>query len=139
MPSSLLAFIVVGAGGAGGAIARYGLTLATLRVSQTIPVGTLLSNLLGCLIMGGIVQMLARVTWFAEGGFVTDHNRLLFGVGFCGAFTTLSALIFEMSTMLQRGQTALAFAYLSATLLGGFAAFTIGAWLVRAYVGGSGV
>ena len=139
MPSSLLAFLIVGAGGAGGAIARYGLTLATIRLSQTVPIGTLLSNVLGCLVMGGIVQMLARLSWFAEGGLITDHNRLLFGVGFCGAFTTLSALVFEMSTMLQRGQVALAFAYLSVTLLGGFAAFALGAWMVRAYVGGTGV
>ncbi|MEM7501061.1 MAG: CrcB family protein [Pseudomonadota bacterium] len=138
MPSSLLAFLIVGAGGAGGAIARYGLTLATIRLSQTVPIGTLLSNVLGCLVMGGIVQMLARLSWFAEGGLITDHNRLLFGVGFCGAFTTLSALVFEMSTMLQRGQVALAFAYLSVTLLGGFAAFALGAWMVRTYVGGAG-
>ena len=131
MQVSFLAFVIVGAGGAAGAVARFGLTMMTLRFSAAFPVGTLLSNLLGCLIMGAIVQMLARVAWFAEGGVITDHNRLLFGVGFCGAFTTLSALVLEIGTMVQRNEILLAFAYLVTTLVGGFAFFYAGSWLIR--------
>lgn len=131
MQASLLAFLIVGAGGAAGAMARFGLTMVTIRSSNSIPIGTLISNLLGCLIMGAIVQMLARVTWFAEGGIITDHNRLLFGVGFCGAFTTLSALVLEISTMVQRNEFALAFGYLLGTVIGGFAFFYAGSMLVR--------
>jgi len=127
----VLSFVIVGLGGATGAMARFGLTMATLRYSSAIPVGTLLSNLLGCFIMGVVVQMLARVSWFAEGGIVTDHNRLLFAVGFCGAFTTLSALVLEMSTMMQRNDVSMAFGYLVITLIGGFAAFHMGATLLR--------
>jgi len=131
MQAMVLSFLVVGFGGAAGAMARFGLTMATLRYSAVIPVGTLLSNLLGCFAMGIIVQMLARISWFAAGGIVTDHNRLLFAVGFCGAFTTLSALVLEMSTMMQRNDVSLAFGYLVVTLLGGFAAFHLGAVLLR--------
>ncbi len=131
MQAMVLSFLVVGFGGAAGAMARFGLTMATLRYSSVIPVGTLLSNLLGCFAMGIIVQMLARISWFAEGGIVTDHNRLLFAVGFSGAFTTLSALVLEMSTMMQRDELSLAFGYLVVTLLGGFAAFHLGAVLIR--------
>lgn len=131
MQPTLLAFLIVGAGGAAGAMSRFGLTMATLRYSNTIPLGTLISNLLGCLIMGAIVTLLTRVAWFADGGVITDHNRLLFGVGFCGAFTTLSALVVEMSTMMQRDDTALAFAYLVTTLIGCFACFYAGSFIVR--------
>lgn len=131
MQAMILSFLIVGIGGATGAMARFGLTMATLRYSNTLPVGTLISNLLGCFIMGAVVQMLARIAWFAEGGIVTDHNRLLFAVGFCGAFTTLSALVLEMSTMMQRNDVSLAFAYLMITLIGGFAAFHGGAALLR--------
>ena len=127
----MISFLVVGAGGAIGAMARFGMTMAMLRYSNVMPMGTLLSNLLGCFVMGIVVQMLARITWFAEGGVVTDHNRLLFAVGFCGAFTTLSALVVEMSTMMQRNDVSLAFAYLVITLLGGFAAFHGGALLLK--------
>ena len=131
MQASLLAFLIVGAGGAVGAMARFGLTMLTLRFSNTVPLGTLLSNLIGCFVMGAIVQMLVRVTWFAEGGIITDHNRLLFGVGFCGAFTTLSALVLEISTMVQRDDLMPAFAYLVGTLVGGFAFFYAGSMIVR--------
>ena len=48
------------------------------------------------------------------------HNRLLFGVGFCGAFATLSALVLEISTMVQRDDLGVAFAYLATTLVGGW-------------------
>jgi CrcB protein len=133
---TLLSFLIVGFGGAAGATARFGLTMATLRLSDVLPVGTLLSNLLGCFVMGMIVQLLARVSWFAEGGVITDHLRLLFAVGFCGAFTTLSSLVVEMSTMLQREQLALAFGYLVLTLAGGFVSFYAGAYLLRAMTAG---
>jgi CrcB protein len=105
--------------------------MAMLRYSNVMPMGTLLSNVLGCFVMGIVVQMLARISWFAEGGVVTDHNRILFAVGFCGAFTTLSALVLEMSTMMQRNDVSLAFAYLVITLVGGFAAFHGGAVLLK--------
>ena len=131
MQAMILSFVIVGVGGAAGAMARFGMTMALLRHSNTIPFGTLASNLLGCFIMGVVVQILARIHWFAEGGIITDHNRLLFAVGFCGAFTTLSALVLEMSTMMQRNETSLAFGYLVITLLGGFAAFHGGASLLR--------
>jgi CrcB protein len=131
MQAMLISFLIVGAGGAIGAMARFGMTMGMLRYSNVMPMGTLLSNVLGCFVMGIVVQMLARITWFAEGGIVTDHNRLLFAVGFCGAFTTLSALVLEMSTMMQRNDVSLAFAYLVITLVGGFAAFHGGAVLLK--------
>jgi len=133
---TLLSFLIVGFGGAAGAIARFGLTMATLRLSDVLPLGTLLSNLIGCFVMGLVVQILARISWFAEGGVITDHLRLLFAVGFCGAFTTLSSLVLEMSTMLQREQVALAFGYLLLTLAGGFVSFYAGAYLLRAMTAG---
>ena len=111
-------------------MARFGLTMATLRYSAAIPVGTLASNLLGCLIMGGLVEMLGRAG--VAGDLISQHQRLLFGVGFCGAFTTLSALVLEVTTMVQRHDTGLAFGYLVATLIGGFAFFLAGTALVRA-------
>lgn len=138
MQPTLLSFVIVGLGGAAGAMARFGLTMATLRVSDVWPVGTLASNLLGCFVMGGVVQMLTRIAWLAEGGMITDHMRLLFAIGFCGAFTTLSALVVEMSTMLQRGQATLAFAYLVLTVAGGFASFQAGSIAFRLVTQGHG-
>ena len=49
----LIPFLVVGLGSMAGGMSRYGLTLATQNVSAfSLPYGTLLSNLLGCLAIG---------------------------------------------------------------------------------------
>ena len=75
MQAMLISFLVVGAGGAIGAMARFGMTMAMLRYSNVMPMGTLLSNVLGCFVMGIVVQMLARITWFADGGVVKQHRK----------------------------------------------------------------
>ena len=131
MPSFTWPYLTVAIGGAMGAIARYGLTAWLVRHQGSIPVGTLASNLLGCLAMGLVAQLVAGSSWFNDAGLFPDHYRLLFAVGFCGSFTTLSALIFELSEMLNRDQVLTAFGYIVGTFLGGFACFYLGVLIVR--------
>ena len=133
MPVGLLSLLIVGAGGAAGAIARYSLTLLATRFPHALPLGTLGSNVLGCLLMGVLVGILARFGPEAASGWGAEHHRLLFAVGFCGAFTTLSAFVFELSAYVQRGQIALASTYLLLTLLGGFASFYLGVLAARTF------
>ncbi|MCB1845737.1 MAG: CrcB family protein [Halioglobus sp.] len=129
---NLTALLFVGGGGALGAIARYLLTLLMLRFGNGLPLGTLLSNLLGCLFMGAALQWLAEAHWTAGTGLSHEPHRLLLAVGFCGSFTTLSALIYELSSMLQRNELLTAFAYLLTTIGGGFLFFYLGVVLLRA-------
>lgn len=131
MPTIVWSYLTVALGGAIGAMARYTLSGVVLTSSGSIPLGTLVSNLLGCLFMGVIAQLAAGSPWFNDAGFFPDHYRLLFAVGFCGSFTTLSALVFEMSEMLQRELVGMAFVYFAATMLGAFACFYVGATVVR--------
>lgn len=121
----------VAIGGALGAMARFALNVALQR-DIAFPWGTLSANLLGCLIMGVVAQLVATADWFNNAGFIPDQYRLLFAVGFCGSFTTLSALVMELHTMLQRNELLYSFAYLMATVIGGFACFYIGFMLSRA-------
>ncbi|MDJ0814237.1 MAG: fluoride efflux transporter CrcB [Woeseiaceae bacterium] len=120
----------VAIGGALGAMARFGLNVLMQR-DIAFPWGTLAANLLGCLVMGMVAQLVATSTWFNEAGIVPDQYRLLFAIGFCGSFTTLSALVMEMHTMLQRNELLSAFSYLMATMIGGFAFFYAGFMLLR--------
>lgn len=120
----------VAIGGALGAMARFGLNVLLQR-DIAYPWGTLAANLLGCFAMGVVAQLVATSAWFNEAGIVPDQYRLLFAIGFCGSFTTLSALVMEMHTMLQRNELLGAFAYLMATMLGGFAFFYAGFMLLR--------
>jgi CrcB protein len=120
----------VAIGGALGAMARFGLNVLMQRDIE-FPWGTLTANLLGCLVIGVVAQLVATSTWFNEAGIIPDQYRLLFAIGFCGSFTTLSALVMEMHTMLQRNELLSAFSYLVVTMIGGFAFFYAGFMLLR--------
>ena len=125
-----LSYLFVAVGGALGAMARFGLNVLLQR-DVAFPWGTLGANLAGCLVMGIIAQLVASASWFNQAGIIPDQYRLLFAIGFCGSFTTLSALVMELHTMLQRSEILNSFTYLMTTMLGGFACFYIGFVLTR--------
>jgi CrcB protein len=129
-----LSYVFVGVGGALGAMARYALNVALQR-GVNFPWGTLSANLLGCLILGVIAQLVASSEWFNNAGIIPDQYRLLFAVGFCGSFTTLSTLVMELHTMLQRNEIFASFAYVLASVVGGFVFFLAGFMLMRMFRG----
>ena len=131
--SAPLGFLLVGLGGAAGAMLRYGLTLATARAAPLFPLGTLLSNLAGCFLMGILMAGLVRLPVSPVADIASHPGRLLFGVGFCGAFTTLSALVVESGGLFEQGSTTLGAGYLAATLLGGFLCFFAGMLVVKLF------
>jgi CrcB protein len=130
MRIALWSYGFVAIGGALGAMARFALNVVLQR-DIAFPWGTLSANLLGCLLMGIIAQLVAASTWFNDAGVIPDQYRLLFAIGFCGSFTTLSALVMELHTMLQRSELLNSFAYMMVTMVGGFACFYIGFMLTR--------
>ncbi|MEJ2257330.1 MAG: fluoride efflux transporter CrcB [Woeseiaceae bacterium] len=123
-------YVFVGAGGALGAMARFALNVFLQR-DVAFPWGTLGANLLGCLVMGMLAYLIAHSSWFNEAGIIPDQYRLFFAIGFCGSFTTLSTLVMEMHSMLQRSELFYAFTYLFGTLVGGFVCFYLGFTLLR--------
>ena len=131
MHTAFLSYLFVAIGGALGAMARYGLNVLLQRGAVALPWGTLSANLLGCFVMGIVAQLVARSAWFDDSGLIPDQYRLLVAVGFCGSFTTLSALVMEMNTMMQQDEIASAFIYMVSTMLGGFACFYVGIMFVR--------
>ena len=130
MHTVMYSYLFVATGGAIGAMARFGLN-EMLQRDLEFPWGTLAANLLGCLVMGFIAQLIASSAWFNDAGIIPDQYRLLFAVGFCGSFTTLSSLVMEVNTMLQKNEIFYSFSYFVGTLIGGFACFYIGIMCVR--------
>jgi CrcB protein len=57
--------------------------------------------------------------------------RLLLMIGFCGAFTTFSTLIFETNNLIKDGQDLRALANLMVSVIAGFIIFRIGIFLGR--------
>ena len=103
-------------GGAFGAVARYKLGAILLRhEAGTFPFGTFAINTAGALLLGLLC------------GFgVSGNSYLLFGDGFCGAFTTFSTFAVE-SVQLIRGKArkkAVLFAVMSVSA--GLVCFMIG-------------
>jgi len=127
----IYSYLFVALGGALGAMARLALNVFLQRDVE-FPWGTLSANLLGCFVMGLLAQLIAHSAWFNEAGIVPDQYRLLFAVGFCGSFTTLSALVLELNTMIQKNEFFYSFSYLISTLVGGFACFYLGVVIMRA-------
>jgi CrcB protein len=119
--------LLVMIGGAVGAGFRYHLSgVAARNMGADFPWGTLLANLLGGFLAGLLAAFL--VGEGAQG----EPLRLFLAVGVLGGFTTFSAFSIETVTMLQRGDLALAGAYVISSVAGSLMWAFIGWWLVRA-------
>jgi CrcB protein len=123
----LLPLLLVGFGSMLGGVSRYGLTLATQNVAAfSLPYGTLLSNLAGCLLIGLIAGFSGRSE------LLSTELRLLLATGFCGGFTTMSSFIYELGQFLQDKEYFFASSYFAATLAGAGLAFALGLLLSAA-------
>ena len=100
----MLPLLYVMVGGAVGSGARYLTGRAMLSLlGPDYPFGTLAVNLIGGLLMGVLVGVLARNAASAR------TWRLLLGVGVLGGFTTFSAFSLDVVTMIERGAIGVAF------------------------------
>lgn len=123
----MLNYLLVGAGGAAGAIARYALGVQTTRAFGTgWPYGTFLANVMGGLCMGLLVAVLAH-----RGGVDQERWRLLLGVGVLGGFTTFSAFSLEAAQMIERRQMLSAAGYGAASVALSIGALFAGLLLAR--------
>lgn len=120
----ILTLLQVALGGAMGASARYltGVGMTSL-MGKGFPWGTLTVNILGSFIMGVLVVVLAN--------FSATRFAPLLTVGFLGGFTTFSSFSLDFATLYERGDLALAFGYVVASVLISLAALFFGLWLAR--------
>lgn len=108
----LLAVLLVGLGGALGALARWGIDLLADHRGHAPPIATIVINVIGCALMGLLVA------------YVLSHPRRhplwrpFLGVGLLGGFTTFSGFAADIRALLLDGDTVPATAYLLASVLG---------------------
>lgn len=115
----------VALGGAGGATARYALSLALQRVSLTMPWGTLAANWAGCFIMGVLSAMVSRELPF------TPAARLLLATGFCGGLTTFSTFVYELHGLVSAREVLYSLMYVLASVGGSAVAFLLGLLVIQ--------
>jgi len=119
-------FLIVFLGaGIGGAL-RHGVNLAALRMFGTgFPVGTLLINIAGSLVMGLVAEY-----WAIRSG-LPQPVRLFLTTGILGGFTTFSAFSLDAALLWERGQPLAAAAYVASSVFLSIGALFCGLWLVR--------
>lgn len=105
--------LVVGLGGAVGAVCRYLLGQAIPKLDSGFPFGTFAVNLIGCFIIGLVVG-------FAGKHSSLDSRLVLFlQTGVCGGFTTFSTFSLESLTLLEDGHMIIGIFYIIMSVMVG--------------------
>jgi CrcB protein len=118
-----LALGLVALGGFAGTLARYGLARAEPTHARAWPWATFVANVVGAFVLGLLLEALAR-RGLDDGWRL--RTRLLAGTGFCGAFTTYSALAVETDLLVRDHRPGLACGYFAATVVVGLGATVLG-------------
>jgi CrcB protein len=109
---NLISFFAVGIGASLGAVMRWLLGIALNPILPPLPLGTLVSNLVGGLIMG------LALGFFAHYESLPIAWRLAITTGFLGGLTTFSTFSGETVTLFLRQQYGWTAAIIAAHLFG---------------------
>jgi len=105
--------LAVAAGGALGAVGRYLVMSGVGRMlgPHDFPWGTLTVNIVGSVLMGVLIEVLALV-WSPS-----QELRAFLVVGVLGAFTTFSTFSLDVVVLVERGQNLFVAAYVAGSVL----------------------
>ncbi len=106
-----------------GALARWAAGLWLNARWAGFPLGTLLVNMIGGLLIGMALE------WF--GRQPNELLKLLLVTGFLGGLTTFSSFSGESLSLLQRGQAGMALLHTGVHVLGSLGAAALGLMLMR--------
>jgi CrcB protein len=112
--------------GALGTLFRYGMSGWMQRwLGPEFPWGTLSVNLLGCLLLGLLMELGRHTGWVPPG------VRLIVGIGFLGGFTTFSTFGYETFRAVEAGDWLAGLFNILLNVTGGFALVAVGTGLAR--------
>lgn len=126
MTGILTKLLLVMIGGSLGALCRYGVSLAAIRLFGTgLSWGTFTANMIGCFFIGILFALADR--WAA----LTPPVRLFLMTGFLGALTTFSTYALETVDAARSGRLAEAALTVAANNLGGIVLVMTGITVVQ--------
>ncbi|MDQ0351853.1 CrcB protein [Alkalibacillus filiformis] len=117
MKTHFISVIAVAIGGALGAVLRFSVDLPLY--DTYFPINTIIVNLIGSLILGVLtaVYVIKNTREWIKAGL---------GVGFCGGFTTMSALANDAVVLITNGDVLLFSLYLIISVIGGIGLAVLG-------------
>ena len=96
--STFSSIVSIGIGATIGATCRYYIGILSIQyLGNTIPYGTLISNIIGSFLAGILIVLVLEKLYLSE------SYRLMLLVGLAGSLTTMSALSIESVEMLGAG------------------------------------
>jgi fluoride exporter len=118
--------LLIAVGGAAGSLGRYWLSVYMARqVPTAFPLGTMLVNLSGCLLIGLLYGLATRHAW------LTLEWRLFLITGICGGYTTFSSFSYESIVLIRQGNYGYFFGYVFGSVVLGLLATAGGFWITK--------
>ncbi|MBA2848336.1 fluoride efflux transporter CrcB [Thermosulfuriphilus ammonigenes] len=117
--------LIVGLGGALGAILRYLVAGLLSRAFPLFPWGTFVVNVSGSFLLG------FSATLMTERLLVSPETRIFITIGLLGAYTTFSTFEYESLSLLENGAHMEAFGNIFGSLVAGLVAVKIGRILAQ--------
>jgi CrcB protein len=119
LPSTRL-LAAIGAAGALGALARYGVSLSMPEGTRSFPWATFAVNVGGCVLLG------LALTWLGLRRTMSPLLRAVIVTGFIGAFTTFSTYVVSVDLLVRAHADVTAAAFALGSVAAGGAAVVIG-------------